>query len=289
MPMSMMKVSILATLVVCFLSMTSFSGCRPPQDVAVVDGDADADSDADTDSDTDADGDRPVCEDPIAEICNNGADDDCDGLIDCIDILDCGTEDYCQSDGCGELQRPEGSLELPDGACPEDESEPCEGYESSITFTGFSSGQQLENVEDILGVCVNMEHSWIRDLVIYAQCPSGVRVMLHDFAGRDGGEVFVGVPNDSDGDYPEPGTGWDYCWTPNADRASWIDYANDTGCDTLPEGDYQSSEPMNAFVGCPLNGDWTLRVEDRWGIDNGFIFSWSVAFDPDIVEDCSVW
>ncbi len=65
--------------------------------------------------------------------------------------------------------------------------------------------------------------------------------MHHDFIGRDGGEVCVGFPNDSDGDYPEPVTGWDYCWTMNADRASWIDYANDKGSDTLPEGDRDPS------------------------------------------------
>ena len=99
---------------------------------------------------------------------------------------------------------------------------------------------------------------------------------------------ILGIPNPDDG--PVPGTGWDYCWTPTATDLPWIPYANAHPQErTLHSGDYQSSEPLDAFVGCPLNGDWTIRVEDRWGIDNGFIFRWSVRFDPSIVEDCENW
>jgi hypothetical protein len=135
-----------------------------------------------------------------------------------------------------------------------------------------------------------MEHSWMRDLVVYAQCPNGTRVMLSDFEGHNGGEVYLGQPNDDDEfGTPIPGVGWDYCWTPTAANLPWIPYANANFVSTLPAGDYQSSQSLGAFVGCPLNGPWTLRVEDRWGIDNGFIFSWSVRFDASIVEDCATW
>jgi len=250
-------------------------------------GDGDDDDDDSRGGDGDADADW-ACTDPVDEICNNAVDDDCDGSPDCAD-LDCETDAVCSNEGCGELQTPEASLALPDGACPEDEAQPCEGYESAITFTGFTDGQQLQDITKLNGICVNMEHSWMRDLVIYAECPSGTRVMLSDFEGHSGGQVFLGVPNDDDWDVPEPGVGWDYCWAPGAANLPWIPYANANVPGTLPAGDYQSSEALDAFVGCPLNGDWTLRVEDRWGIDNGFIFSWSVKFDPSIVEDCSTW
>ena len=231
---------------------------------------------------------NPNCANPIAEVCNNSVDDDCDGIGDCDDA-DCSADPACSNPNCGQLETATGSLDLPDGACPEDETQPCAGFENSINFTGFSQGQTLNDVSKLLGVCVNMEHSWMRDLVIYAQCPNGTRVMLSDFVGHTGGEVFVGQPNDFDEGAPVPGVGWDYCWTPTAVNQPWIPYADATGVGQLPAGDYQSSQPLSAFVGCPLNGNWTIRVEDRWGIDNGFIFQWSVKFDPSIVEDCANW
>ena len=231
---------------------------------------------------------NPNCSNPVAEICNNGIDDDCDNIGDCDDA-DCSANAACSNPNCGQLETTTGSLDLPDGACPEDETQPCAGFENSINFTGFSQGQTLNDISKLLGVCVNMEHSWMRDLVIYAQCPNGTRVMLSDFVGHTGGEVFVGQPNDFDEGAPVPGTGWDYCWTPSAANQPWIPYADATNTGQLPAGDYQSSQPLSAFVGCPLNGNWTIRVEDRWGIDNGFIFQWSVKFDPSIVEDCANW
>lgn len=43
---------------------------------------------------------------------------------------------------------------------------------------------------------------------------------------------------------------------------------------------------FSELVGCPLNGEWKVRVYDTWGIDNGWIFNWAmdicnVAMDDD--------
>ncbi len=246
----------------------------------------------DDDDDDGPGGDSGVnCAAPVAEVCGNLVDDDCDGRYDCDDP-DCHTNMACTTvdDDCGTLDSPSAMLELPDGACPEDENLPCAGFESALNFTGFTAGQVLPAVDKLEGICVNMEHSWMRDLVVYAECPTGVRVMLSDFEGHSGGQVYLGIPNDNDEfGTPIPGTGWDYCWRPSATNLPWIPYANANLPATLPAGDYQSSQPLNAFVGCPLNGNWKLRVEDRWGIDNGFIFSWTVEFSADLVEDCASW
>lgn len=248
------------------------------------------DDDDDDGSNGGVDAANPNCTPTGAEVCDNTSDDDCDGRFDCDDS-DCHTQTACTTnENCGTLDSPMGMLTLPDGACPEDETMPCAGFENSLNFTGFTAGQTLPNIQGLRGICVNMEHSWMRDLVIYAQCPTGVRVMLSDFEGHMGGQVYLGVPNDFDEGNPVPGTGWDYCWRPGATNLPWIPYANaNPTVGTLPAGDYQSSQPLDAFVGCPLNGLWTIRVEDRWGIDNGFIFSWTVEFDAGLVEDCDNW
>lgn len=168
------------------------------------------------------------------------------------------------------------SLPLPDGTGA--------SYQSSVYFSAFSPGQVLTNINDLLGICVNMEHSYLRDLQISLSCPDGTTVTLHNFAGQTGGEVFLGEPYEADEGFnpPIPGVGYDYCWTPGATNGTWIEYANSFTPQTLPSGDYSSFNPLTNLLGCPLNGEWTITVQDLWAVDNGYIFSWSVEFDPDL-------
>jgi len=55
---------------------------------------------------------------------------------------------------------------------------------------------------------------------------------------------------------------------------------------TLPAGDYKPSTSFTSLMGTPLNGLWEIRVTDLYPQDNGFLFSWSIAFAPDLVADC---
>ncbi|MCC7244958.1 MAG: proprotein convertase P-domain-containing protein, partial [Saprospiraceae bacterium] len=169
------------------------------------------------------------------------------------------------------------SLPLPDGNG--------QSYETSIFFTEFSPGQVVTNASDIESICVNMEHSWMRDMRIKLTCPNGDTIGLHNFAGQTGGSVFLGEPNDTDtGLNPIPGVGYDYCWTANATNGTWLQYANTVlgGSGTLPPGDYSPVDPFDDLVGCPLNGEWKITVTDLWAYDNGYIFSWSIKIKEDL-------
>lgn len=186
-------------------------------------------------------------------------------------------EDYTVAAGPGEAvfyQPPmrADSLALPDGiGVP---------YETSIEVRDFRPGQVVQNASDIQSVCVNMEHSWMRDLQITLFCPSGDSVILHEYAGRQGGEVYLGNPNDFDSNTPVPGDGGDYCWIPDSpDRPTWINYANRFNPPVLPEGDYSPYQSFEQLRGCPLNGEWKIKVLDLWARDNGYIFSWGIDFD----------
>ena len=175
------------------------------------------------------------------------------------------------------------SLALPDGTgIP---------YETSIYFTEFSPGQVLTNINDLESICVNMEHSWMRDIEISITCPNGQSIVLHNFGGQTGSQVFLGIPNDADGFNPVPGAGYDYCWTPNATNPTWLVYANTVlgGSGTLPAGEYSSFDPMSDLLGCPLNGEWTITATDLWPIDNGFIFSWGLQFNSALYPDVEVF
>ena len=235
----------------------------------------------------------PSAEGDVAT-CSDGLDNDCDGLPDCTDP-NCSGVGTCPV--CGMVEHPLAQpLALPDG----DGAGP--PYTSSLHFTGFGATQTFTAVSNIQKVCVNMEHSWIRDLQIELHAPGGQILTLSKQEGNQcpstvgaACEVYLGQANDSDSaNAPVPGVGADYCWTPTATNLAMLPYADAgmsmltyNGVDELPPGDYQAQDPWTNLVGSPLNGDWTIFVQDKWAIDNGYIFSWSIAFDPTLVQDCS--
>ncbi len=172
-------------------------------------------------------------------------------------------------------------------------------YETTIPISDFEEGQLLENAGDIISMCVNMEHSFLGDLEMMLTCPNGTSVnIFNSFAGDGlfpggfgGGGTFMGDANDS-GPNGVPGIGFDYCFSVNTAWGTlgeeWA--ANNTvpvnsfppGGNAMAPGTYQPEQSYEAFVGCPLNGDWTLTIRDNLFIDDGWIFNWSIYFNPDI-------
>ena len=238
------------------------------------------------------------------EICNDAIDNDGDGRADCSDI-DCSGVGDCPI--CGSVENPEAvPLALPDGissgavcstdaqctdpATPNCVAKECHAsYTSTLNFVGFPAGATLTDPNKLLKVCVKMEHSWVRDLQMELIAPNGATFILHKFVDRTGGETYLGEANDNDPDNaPVPGVGYDYCWTSTgtanmlaAPTTQWMFH------EQLPAGNYASVAPWSALLNVPLNGMWTMRVTDLWGIDNGFMFQWSIAFDPSLVSDCA--
>jgi hypothetical protein len=254
------------------------------------------------------------------ELCSDGIDNDCSGHIDCRDPS-CSGVGMCPV--CGTVEHPTGMpIDLPDGvggtACTNDASCPTnqhcftiptagggsmkecrESYRSSLHFMGFGQGQTMMSVSDIQSVCVNMSHEWIRDLQIDLIAPSGQKLALDKFLGQDcpSGpcEVYLGHPLNTDGDCPActQEMGMDYCWKPTATNPPILDYANSSmtmdmwnSVAVMPAGDYKASDAFTTLVGATLNGDWTISVTDLWPIDAGKIHSWTISFNPMIVQDC---
>lgn len=246
-----------------------------------------------------------------AEVCNDGADNDLDGKVDCGDT-DCSGIGDCPV--CGSVMVPQSTpLALPDGvssgdACSVDSqcaaatpncvhSECHASYTSTLNFVGFPDGAKLTDPTKLLEVCVNMEHSWLRDLQMELITPDGNVFILDRWYDRTTTEeIYLGMANDSDSDAsPVPGTGMQYCWTPMG-AAEMIDHTNGVAAPTitmsglhkiLNAGNYKSSSAWGTLANSTLNGKWTMRVTDLWAIDNGFMFSWSIKFDPSLVSDCN--
>jgi hypothetical protein len=87
---------------------------------------------------------------------------------------------------------------------------------------------------------------------------------------------------------PVPGVGYEYCWKVGAANLPLIDFANQTLLHDIPADDYQPSQPFTGFQGCTLNGPWTIRILDGWGIDNGVVFGTRMIFDPSLSDDCPI-
>lgn len=145
-------------------------------------------------------------------------------------------------------------------------------YQTVIIIDCFPDGATLVNPANFLGVCMNIEHSYLGDLRIELVAPNGTAIDLIPYPNSGGG-TFLGEPVDDV--TTTPGIGYDYCFTTQATTTMTTAAITNT---TIPAGDYASETPFNNLTGVPLNGVWRLRITDNLSIDNGYIFSWFMKF-----------
>lgn len=164
-------------------------------------------------------------------------------------------------------------------------------FSSELTFTQFSPGSTLTSIDQLLGICMDMEHSFMGDLVVSIRCPNNQSVVMHQ---QGGGGTYLGAAIDGDEANPTPGTCWNYCFSPDATLGTWVDCAafgatpnvmpSGTAQALIP-GTYTSLNSLAGLVGCPLNGTWTISFTDLWGADNGFLCGWNIDMDPALYPD----
>lgn len=177
-----------------------------------------------------------------------------------------------------------GNVEIENGCLPDTLLGISQNIE--IFQMGFLAGTNIEDIDDIESICLEMEHSFMGDLVIYVTCPNGQQVMLHQ---QGGGGTQIGVPVQADNiDCEDPATqgeSWEYCFTPTATE-TWVEWVNNSGFGgTLPEGDYEPVASLDGLVGCPTNGIWTLTVVDNWAADDGQLVGFGLNLDPSLYPE----
>ena len=174
-------------------------------------------------------------------------------------------------------------------------------YSTDIELGCFGEGQTLTDVDDITSIDINMEHSYIGDLDIYITAPNGVQVQLFDNASVAFPETttWLGEATDVDTLQINPGVGYDYGWSMNPTYNGTMEQAIANGNTTsvtssngiegeaLNSGIYLPLENFNALLGTPLNGEWTITVVDNIGTDNGWIFSWGITINDQVIP--SYW
>ena len=189
-------------------------------------------------------------------------------------------------------------------------------YSSAVNFTSFPPAATIQQASDILGVRLNIEHSFIGDINISLICPNNRTVLLlPDHCGNLSNSIsngsYLGLYYEPDGSYCNasdntPGTGWNYCWSENstyAQNSGYIYNSGNVGHDVSSTVDsshvahgypgqggfvqgqqyYTPHQSFSNLIGCPLNGLWQIQVCDTWGSDNGYIFSWELTLDPSLM------
>ncbi|MFN5983595.1 MAG: proprotein convertase P-domain-containing protein, partial [Fluviicola sp.] len=167
-------------------------------------------------------------------------------------------------------------------------------YQTSVNMTGLG-GASVTSANDIQSICIDIEHSFTGDLEIALTCPNGTMVSLFNnynpgfIPGGCSTAVFLG--NDTDQDGGAPGTPVEtYCFDPSATNGTLCDnlgttIPNASGFPMVVPGTYEPDGNFADFIGCPLEGNWTITVQDNLGIDDGYIFQWGIQFDASLYPD----
>jgi len=193
----------------------------------------------------------------------------------------------------GVFNSQDGLVYLPDGSGAV--------YNTSIFVSGYNSTTTFQNACDLEQLKLSIEHSFIGDLEISLTCPNGQSVSLLNaynqtpvgwnelIPGGCGNGFSIGLGNDINLDGGPPGNPeWTYTFSgcnstsvPICLSAAIIGgtITNDYLFESVDTTEvYNFDGDLNNLIGCPLNGNWTITVQDNQTLDDGYIFGWSLDF-----------
>jgi subtilisin-like proprotein convertase family protein len=169
-------------------------------------------------------------------------------------------------------------------------------YQSSINFNSSQPGAVINSISEINKLDLEIEHSYIGDLEIQLTCPNGTSVSIlnayNGFTGAIPGGCGSGIStffgNDTNIDGDNPGSSFmTYTFSPTnatlgticAENSAGNTLINAYGFPTMnPNGVYLPDGDFSSFIGCPVNGIWTITIHDNQGIDDGYLASWNIGF-----------
>ena len=152
------------------------------------------------------------------------------------------------------------SFPIPDGSVV--------GVSSQITLSGAGN----IDANSIVSVNLNVNHIWIEDIDVFLVGPNGCgTLVLTTDNGADGDNyvntvIATNAANSiTTGTPPFTGT-----FAPEGTLTGTPDLSG-----AFNGGNYNL--PANALDGCPITGDWTLRVFDDESIISGTLVNWSLS------------
>lgn len=153
----------------------------------------------------------------------------------------------------------------------------CTGAVSPIVVAGYTSAIPTAKMY----VRMNLTHTYVGDLDIFLESPSGQRLGLSDQTGNagNGGDNFTNTVFADSGAAILPTTGAPY----NGLYKPWNALFTVNSCALTT-----SLTSFAALGGGSLNpnGTWNLKVYDRAGTDTGRVVNWSIFF-PGVSSTCT--
>ena len=115
--------------------------------------------------------------------------------------------------------------------------------------------------------------------------------LFNGYSSSNCGGEFLGEPVDEGSDACIQGTPYHYCWNQTATQTiedvaanpPTYTYTNNVGYtytnhQYIPGGDYRPIGNWSSLVGCPVNGEWCINIQDHLGSDDGTVFSVELHF-----------
>lgn len=155
----------------------------------------------------------------------------------------------------------------------------CAGAVSVINVSNYNFPVRSSGIY----IKMNITHTYLGDLDIYLESPSGQRLGISDQTGNanNSGDNFTNTVLADSGAAKIPTSGAPYT---NLYKP-WSPVFTVTGCSAFTTG-------LTTFAGfgggyINPNGDWKLAVYDRFATDTGRVVSWSIFF-PYMSSSCTV-
>ena len=162
----------------------------------------------------------------------------------------------------------------------------------------FVENEVIGNVSKIDSLITSFEHTWIGDLIVSLVCPNGTEVQI--FYGEDADydldqdgnknarKYFLGIPKSDDKDDEGAGEGWTYSFKTGPTqlltdgshhKVTTLDGKDEQ--ESIEGGTYKIKGDFSELVGCPLNGEWSIKIMDEQAADDGYLFGWSLVLQDD--------
>ncbi|MBN4051303.1 proprotein convertase P-domain-containing protein, partial [bacterium AH-315-M05] len=132
------------------------------------------------------------------------------------------------------------------------------GVQSTIDISGSCYNSITSGM--IQSVCISIDYPKAKDIDIFLVCPDG---------------TWIELSTDNGGGDPAYSN---TCFTPTAST-------NITAAAPPFTGDFLPEDSFDNLNGCPINGTWTLNVQDDKGGPVGTLLGWSITFTNDSCLD----